>query len=296
METNISQSDKHGKALVLLAITAVMWSFGGLFIKLINAHPLAIAGVRSTIAALVLLLVMKKPRITWSFKQLGAALSCSATAILFVSANKTTTAANAILLQFTAPIYVALLGRWFLKEKVKLSDWVTIFFVLGGMGLFFVDKLSTKGLLGNILAAASGISFAFFTIFMRMQKDGSPLESVLLGNILTAMIGLPFLFVSRPDASGWLNLVILGVIQLGIPYVIYSKAIKNASALEAILIPVLEPLLNPVWVFLTLHEAPGMWSLVGGLIVLTAVTVRCVMTILPGSVPNIKREKCNEEV
>lgn len=293
METNMSvtQNQKHGKALVLLAITAVMWSLGGLFIKSVNAHPMAIAGVRSAVASLVLMLGLKKPRITWSFEQLGAALSCSATAILFVTANKTTTAANAILLQFTAPIYVVILGSRLLKEKAKPLDWATVFVVMGGMGLFFLDKLSTEGLLGNVAAAASGISFAFFTIFMRMQKDGSPLESVLLGNLLTAVIGLPFLLVSMPDVSGWLNLTVLGVVQLGIPYILYSKAIKHATAMEAILIPILEPLLNPVWVFLKLGEIPGIWSLVGGFIVLTVITVRCIITVLPAGVPAIKERK-----
>ena len=269
------------KAILLLAGSATMWSLGGLLIKSVHAHPLAIAGSRSAIAAGVLLLVLKKPKFTWSFAQIGAALAYAATMILFVTATKTTTAANAVLLQFTAPIYVALFSAWLLKEKTKLLDWLTIFLVMGGMVLFFLDNLSSTSILGNGIGAASGVSFAFFTIFMRMQKDGSPLESILLGNILTAVIGLPFLSQSFPDESGWLYLVILGVVQLGIPYVFYSWAIKHVTALEAILIPVLEPLLNPVWVFLILGEAPGLLAMLGGVIVLLAITVRCILATLP---------------
>lgn len=238
-------------------------------------------GVRSTVASLVLLLVLKRPRITWSLAQVGAAVSTAATGILFVTATKNTTAANAILLQYTAPIYVALFGAAFLKERTRLYDWITVVVVIGGMALFFVDRLNMNGLLGNIAAVASGITFAFFAIFMRMQKDGSPLESILLGSLLTAVVGLPFLYHSVPDAGGWIKLTILGVVQNGLPYILYAKAIKDASALEAVLIPILEPLLNPVWVFVLLGEEPGVWSLVGGLIVLSAVTVNCIVAVLP---------------
>lgn len=276
-----SFNKERSKAILLLAATAVLWSLGGLLIKLVDAVPLAISGVRSTIAFIILLAVIRKPKLNWSVAQLGAALAYTATTMLFVTATKTTTAANAILLQFTAPVYVAILGTWFLKEKARLIDWVTIFIVIGGMGLFFLDSLSTKGFWGNICGAASGISFAFFTVFMRMQKDGSPMESVLLGNLFTAIIGLPFLSQSVPSPSGWIYLVILGVVQLGIPYVLYSIAIKNATALEAILVPVLEPILNPVWVLLAIGEVPSTLTLLGGAVVLMTVTLRCVYTIIP---------------
>ncbi len=280
MDTTSKTKDRS-TSMLLLAVTATLWSIGGLLIKLIDASPLAISGARAAITSAVLLVYLRKPNFNWSFPQIGAALSCSATAILFVTATKNTTAANAILLQSTAPIYVAFLGAWLLKEKTTIYDWLTVAVVMGGMGLFFIDNLSTAGLLGNICAVLSGISFAFFTIFMRMQKNGSPLESALLGNIITAMIGLPFLVRSTPSASSWIWLLILGVFQLGIPYVFYSKAIKNATALEAVLIPVIEPILNPVWVFLILGELPGTSAFIGGAIVLISVTVKCVFTIVP---------------
>jgi len=282
--------NERSKAILLLAITAALWSLGGLLIKLVAANPLAISGARSAIASIILLIVLKRPKFSWSTAQIGAAIAYSATTILFVAANKTTTAANAIILQFTAPIYVAVLSSWFLKEKTKLMDWITIFIVMCGMGLFFIGSLSTGGLWGNIFAAVSGVSFALFTIFMRMQKDDSPLESVLLGNLITSIIGLPFLHSSLPDATGWIFLVILGVVQLGLPYVLYSAAIKKATALEAVLIPVIEPILNPVWVFLILGEVPGIPALIGGAIVLIAITFKCFSaTLRPEEYPPIAK-------
>ncbi len=286
---NLTISNQRPKALLLLAGAAILWSLGGLLIKSVDANPLAIAGSRSGIAAIVLLIVLKKPKITWSFAQIGAALTYAITLILFVTATKTTTAASAVLLQFTAPIYVALFSAWLLKERTKLLDWITITLVIGGMVLFFLDNLSTKSILGNGLAAASGVSFALFIVLMRMQKDGSPLESVLLGNIFTAAIGIPFLYQSSPDATGWLYLVILGVVQLGLPYVLFSWAIKHVTAMEGILVPVIEPLLNPVWVFLLLGEAPGMLAIIGGLIVLSAITVRCILAALPAQTKELTR-------
>lgn len=265
-----------------------------MLIKSVNAHPLAIAGVRSAIASVVFLLVLGKPKINGSAAQIGAAVSYAGTVIFFVIATKATTAANAIFLQYTAPIYVALLSSWLLKEKPRILDWVTVFVVIGGMTLFFLDNLSTSGVMGNIIAVASGFCFALQVIFLRMQKDGSPWESVFLGNILTAIIGLPFLSIVWPSATGWVDLLILGVVQLGIPYILYAKAIKHTTALEAILIPVIEPILNPLWVFLLLGERPGPWSIVGGFIVLAAITIRCVLVEIPASLPGNSKSHISE--
>ncbi len=280
MKNITASKSERTVSILLLVIAATMWSTGGFLIKMINWNPLAITGVRSAIAALVMWSYLKKPEITWSKAQIGATLSYVCTVIFFVSATKMTTAANAILLQFTAPIYVTLFSPWLLKEKTKITDWLAVFTVMGGMALFFLDNLSLQNILGNMIGVASGVSFAFFTIFMRMQKDGSPLESVFMGNILAAVIGIPFMFQSGPGSSGWFYLVLLGLIQLGIPFIFYSKAIKHVMAIDAILISIVEPILNPVWVFLFLGEAPGPWAFVGGIIVLTAITVRSILQIV----------------
>ncbi len=273
----MKKGNKRVAALLLLVLTAALWSIGGLLIKSVNAHPLAISGMRSAISAVLILLYVRKPKFTWSFPQIAAALAYALTVIMFVTANKFTTAANAILLQYTAPIYVALFGGWLLKEKTSFLDWATIAVVFGGMMLFFVDSLDTRGLVGNIFAVISGVGFGLFPVFMRMQKDGSPIESVILGNIITAVVGLPFILSTTPSNKEWLYLIILGIVQLGIPYILYSIAIKYATAIEACLITVIEPVLNPVWVFLILGERPGIFSILGGVIVIIAVTLRCIL-------------------
>ena len=262
------------KAILFLLITAVLWSLGGLLIKLINWHPLGIAGMRSAISAVFLLIALRKPRFTWSPVQITCGLIYAAVVILFVSATKLTTAANAILLQYTAPIYVALFSAWFLKERITRLDWLTIFIVLGGLVLFFMDEITPTGLWGNILGILGGICFAWLTLFLRKQKHSSPVESVVLGNIMTALICLPFMFGSMPDFKGWAAMAFMGVIQLGLPYALYAIAIKRVRAVEAAVIPILEPILNPLWVFLFVGERPGTWSFVGGAVVLTAVTYR----------------------
>jgi len=270
------------KSAFFLVITGLLWSTGGLLIKNVDSNPLAISGMRSIIASLVILVALGKPKFTWSFSQIASALAYTITVILFVSANKMTTAANAILLQSTAPIYVALLSAWILKEEVRLLDWITIVTVFGGMALFFFENLDSRGMVGNIMAVASGVTFALFNVFMRLQKDGSPMESVLLGNILTAVVGIPFLIGSLPSLSGWVNLIILGVAQLGLSYVFYSEAIKHSTALEAVLILMIEPILSPLWVFLFMGEVPGRLPMIGGAIVIGAITIRFIARGISG--------------
>lgn len=265
------------QAILFLIFAAILWSLGGLLIKLVNWNPIAIAGMRSAITALVLLVYLRRPHFHWSSAQIGGAVAYACTVILFVLANKLTTAANAIFLGYSSSIYVALFGAWFLGEKTHRLDWFIIAVVIGGMGLFFLDDLSSGGWWGNICAMLSAISFAWVALFLRKQKDGSPFESILLGNLITAVAGTPFMFASLPDAQSWLGLLLLGIFQLGLAYIFFAAAIKQVSALEAVLIPILEPLLSPLWVLLFLGETPSVWACVGGLLVLLAVTARGVL-------------------
>jgi len=277
------------RAIIYLIITALLWSSGGLLIKLVAWNAVAIAGTRSAIAALVIFAFHRRMSFNWGFAQLGGALCYAGTVILFDAATKLTTAANAILLQYTAPIYVALFSYWLLKERITRSDIFTIIAAFGGMVLFFLDDLSKGGFWGNIIAILSGIAFAGTVLFLRKQKNHSPLESVFLGNILSFLIGLPFIAQSLPDAKSWLGLVLLGVFQLGCSYILYAEAIKHVTALEGILIPILEPVLNPVWVFLMIGEVPGKWAIVGGIIVLVSVTLRCISALRQARQPEPRR-------
>jgi drug/metabolite transporter (DMT)-like permease len=266
------------RAMLLLAATALIWSSGGLAIKLVDLPPLAITGVRSALSALTLAVLFRgKLSLRLTPAQGLAAVSYAALLITNVVATKLTTAANAILLAYTAPVYVALFAPRLLGEKTRPSDWLFILAVLGGMTLFFLDRLSAQGLSGNLVAVGSGLCYAGFTLAMRAQKDASPVESVLLGHVLTAFVGLPFLLQGLPSAQDWLGLAYLGVIQQGVSLVLYVWCIKRLGALEAILVMTLEPILNPVWVALGVGELPGLWACLGGAVVVGAVTLRALV-------------------
>ncbi len=266
------------RAVLYLVAAAFLWSVGGLLIKWVQWHPIAIAGMRSLIAAITLWAVT--PRFEWRFgrDQWIGAILYTMTVMLFVVANKLTTAANAIFLQYTAPIYIALFGAWFLKEHPTRLDWALMALAQGGTALFFLDQFQGSGFWGNVCALASGMSFAALTLHLRRHRDASPVASVFLGNLLTFALGCPFMFESQPSVKGWLGLVLLGVFQLGLSYKLYTVAIRHVRALEASLIGTLEPVLNPIWVLLFLGEKPGPWAVAGGCIVIGAVSVRAVAT------------------
>jgi drug/metabolite transporter (DMT)-like permease len=268
-------SRDHTRAVGLLFAAALCWSLGGLLIKAIAWPPLAVAGGRGLIAALFLTALSRGLRFHFSRPQVLGAIGYAACTVTFCTATKLTTAANAILLQYTAPVWIALFGTWLLGERATRADWLTIVAVLGGMGLFFADNLELSGLLGNLLGALSGFCFAGMTIALRHQKDGSPVESIILGNLLAFLIGLPWI-IGAPalPTNGWIALVLLGSLQLGLSYWLYARAIRHVTALEAVLIPVIEPLLNPLWVLLAMGERPSPKALLGGAIVLFAITLR----------------------
>lgn len=261
-------------AIVFMIICAILWSTGGLFIKLVDWNPVAIAGARSGIASVVMMLYLRRPVNPKCKVKIMGALVYSSLLIMFVCANKLTTSANAILLQFTSPIWVAFFRKWFLKEKNHTFDWICIFFIMIGMTLFFVGDLETGNIFGNIIAVLSGVSMAGLIILLKIQKEGSPVEIVFLGNIVTFIIAIPFFFLSIPSFSSILGLLALGIFQVGISYILYTEAIRYVSSLEAILIPIIEPLLNPIWVLWFAGEAPSSYAIYGGLIVITAIILR----------------------
>jgi len=266
----------RSKAILLLILAGALWSLGGLLIKSISWPPLAISGLRGGIAAVVIYFFSRGNKLTISKSKIIAACCYALVVTLFVMANKLTTAGNAILLQYTAPVYVALFGYMFLGERSTIVDWGTIIILLIGLGLFFIDDLSLDGFTGNIFAILSGMSFAALTLLLRKQKNDSPSDSVLLGNVLTLVIGLPAIAtsVSFFEAKPIILILILGVFQLGIPYVLYATAIKHVTALDAIIFPIIEPILNPILVFLILGETLGPWAFIGGALVLGGVIAR----------------------
>lgn len=259
----------------MLLAAALLWSLGGVMIKWVDWHPMAIAGMRSAFALPAFLLYTgRRPVFTWSRWELSGALAYAGTIISLVVATKLTTAANAILLQYTAPIYVALLAPRLLKEPTQAKDWLFVALALGGMSLFFLDQLTSAGWWGNIAGLFSGLCFALLIMCLRAQKDSSPFESVILGNFLAALICLPFMFGPPPSLEAWLTLAALGSVQLALAYYCYSLGIRTVSALSAVIITTIEPIMNPLWVVWGVGEVPGPWALVGGVLILSAVTGR----------------------
>lgn len=260
------------KAVIAILGSAIFWSTGGVFIKLVNWNAFAISGTRSLLASFVLLAYIKKPKLKREFPMLAGAVCSAFTMTLYVLANKMTTAANTILLQYTSPIYVAILAWIILKERPTIDNWIALVVIAGGMTLFFTGKLAPGNMLGNVFAILSGIMLSFFTIFMRMQKGNSPFETFYFAHLITFIISIPFIFKPPlPDASGWLGIFMLGIFQLGFASLLFSYGIKYVSALKSMLILTLEPILNPLWVFLFTGEAPGIYAIIGGAIIITAV-------------------------
>ena len=261
-------------AVVLLVLCAVLWSTGGILIKWIAWPALAIAGMRSGIAAVVLLLALREWRGPWSWWHVSGALAGAASMLGFVVATKLTTAANAIFLVYTAPLYVALLSAWVLREPLRGADWLTLLLVLLGMGCFCGEQLTPEGWVGNLCALGSGLALAWLVVCLRKHAATSPLTILLFANVLVTVAGAPFMFTTMPDPVSWGALLVAGVVQLGVSTVLYGKAIPHVRAIEAVLIPVIEPVLNPVWVWLLVGEMPSGWALLGGAIVVGAVTAR----------------------
>jgi drug/metabolite transporter (DMT)-like permease len=273
--------ESKGAAVASLILCSLLWSTGGFLVKLVSWDPFAIAGIRSLIGFLTMLIVIRKPRFTFSFDQVMAAIMYSATMILFITANKMTTSANAVLLQYTEPIFIVILGRWLLgDERATLGDWLAIAGVFGGMILFFLDDLSLSGNLGNILAVLSGVTFALTAIFMRRQKDGRPTDSFMLAHIITFAVSIPFIFTSHaPSVTSVTGLVLLGIFQMGLPSLLYGRGVRGVSAISSALITMIEPVMNPVWVAIFIGELPSSRAIAGGCIIVLCVTLRTVLKV-----------------
>jgi drug/metabolite transporter (DMT)-like permease len=190
--------------------------------------------------------------------------------------TKLTTAANSIFLQYTAPIYVVILGYWLLREKPSRTDWVAMGLIFLGLLLFFGDQLSPEGFYGNILAVLSGVTSAIMMVSLRAQKDGSPEDSILIASVVFVVLGFPSILKESQAITNWLSIAYLGIFQIGLAFILFTRGIRFIPALEANLIATLEPILNPVWVFLFLGERMGKSALLGGLVVLAGVIVSAI--------------------
>jgi drug/metabolite transporter (DMT)-like permease len=261
------------KGPLLIAMTATLWSTAGVLIKLVPWDAMTIVGLRSFFAAVVMAIYMRRPRISFSKPVVLGGLSLSATMVLFIFANKMTTAANAIVLQYTAPIFVILLSALMLRQRPRALDIGAVAVVFAGVTLFFIDQLRADALVGNILAFISGITFAGVFIANRMP-GAKPEEAMLFAYLINIVVCAPFIATNVP----WLVITAMGLFQLGLAYVLFSIGIKSTPPLTASLIAVLEPLLSPLWVMLATGEKPGAYAIMGGAVVLVAVVAYNVIT------------------
>lgn len=279
----ITHQHERTKGVAAFAACALLWSTAGIFIKLLPWSAPLIAGMRSLIASVFLLAWLRRPHFHWSFAQVAAGLLNAATMCLFVYANKATTSANAILLQYSAPVFTAIAGTFILREKPKPEQVVAFIFVIIGMGVFFVGPgggLGGGSFLGNLAAATTGLTFGLYFVFMRKQKDGSPLESNLLSHWITAAVMLPLaLFFPAPKLTpvALASILALGTLQIGVAAIFFAYGIKRVTAVQGVLTAVLEPVFNPVWVFLFVGEKPSANALAGGAIIVAAVTIASVV-------------------
>lgn len=260
-----------------MLICALLWSIAGIFMKLIPWNGFAIAGVRSLIAGLTMLtyVLIKGYKLVINKKTLCAGLFTGLVYTCFTVANKLTTAANAIVLQFTSPVFIVVFSALIFKQRIRKRDLSVVILTLLGIALFFFDQLKPGYVAGNFVAIAAGLFMALMFIFVGDLEPEARFSAIILGQGLTFLIGLPFIvrygLVFTPTITA--SILTLGIFQLGISYILYVKASKYCPPLACCLLGALEPLLNPVWVAIFDGERPGIWALIGGVIVVASITV-----------------------
>ncbi len=272
--------DAKRKAILMLLLCGTLWSTAGIFIKLIPWSPFVIAGWRSLISAGIVLLFFKMWKIKFHFNRRAVLIGLLMCALFFcfVGANKLTTAANAIVLQFTSPVFLMVFSAVIFQDRFRRADILAVVFTVGGMALFFLDKLTPGYLAGNCIAILAGASAAGMYLSMGKSDDETRMGGMLLGHLFTAIIGIPFTFftVSQVSTSSVLCMLALGIFQLGIPYILLALSSKNCPPLACSLLGAVEPILNPVWVFIFSGEKPGVFALIGGAVVIASVTAWCI--------------------
>lgn len=247
-----------------------------MFIKSTTIDAYQLTFFRSLFAGVTVLLLTRKEGLKINIHGILTSVIYALLLFLFVWATKKTTAANAIFLQYTAPIYILILAPFIIGEKFHLRDLLTVIVVLMGMSLFFMGDLRLDDYQGNAAALASGIFLGLYIMLLRHPKaDGfNPAIAVIYGNFLLAIFTAPYGISAIPIMTGmdWFAVAFLGIIQIGISYIIFIKGVRRGTRpLDASLIGFIEPLLNPVWVFIVIGERPTQWALVGGAIIIAAI-------------------------
>lgn len=283
MQSLLDKIPAHKKGLIYISFTAFLWSTSGFFIKYLTISAFQISFFRSAIAALTVyvITVVRKQNLKFEFDVVSnlAAIFYAGILILFVLATKMTTAANAIFLQFTAPMYLVVLEPLILKTRFEPKNVITIIICVLGMVLFFFGKLEIGNIYGNLIAICSGLCFAMFSLLLKYKrvkhKSPNTLNNVITGNALVAVIAGCIIFPNFTlNTTESLILLYMGAVQIGISYIIFNEGIKYVSATESMIIATLEAMFNPIWVFIGIGEAPSVYSIIGGVIIFGAIIWR----------------------
>ena len=269
------------KGLLLVLLGAIAFSLGGVFIKFIPWNPIAINGGRCIFSSMVIAayLYFSGHKVKINKTVLLGALCVGSMMLCYVASIKLTSAANAIVLEYTAPIFVIILEAFIFHREIRKIDIIICQLVFLGIGIVMIDGLGKGHVAGDLIALASGVFYAL-TIMLNEFENGDSLSSVLLGHILMAIIGIPFIFEETDFSASTLLLVAaLGIFQAGAGYTLLSVGLKYADPISASLIASIEPVLNPILVSLFYHEHMGINTIIGGLIVIVSIVVYNVITL-----------------
>ncbi len=269
------------KASVEMLLCAALWSIAVIFMKLLPWSGLAVASLRSLIAGLTIAgyMLLRGIRLRLTPRTLKAGVMTGCVYLCFACANKLTTAANAIVLQFVSPVFIVIFSALFLRQRIRRADMAVVLCTLLGIALFFFDQLTPGYVLGNLVAITAGMFMAGMFMMVGEIRGEERFSAILIGQSFTFLVGLPFVFLTKPVFTGaaLASILVLGVFQLGISYILYAKAAENCPPLACCLLGALEPMLNPVWVFLFDGERPGLFALIGSVIVIGSITVWTVL-------------------
>ena len=268
---------KERAALLQMLLCTLLWSTSGLLVKLVPWNALVIAGCRSILTGIVMGLYMRarRMRLVRSRQSFAIAVALMATYITYLPAVKLTTAANAIVLEYTAPIYVLLFSAIFRKQPLHRGDALAVLLTIAGVALCFVDQIGGGSLAGNLLGLASGVFFGAMFALSGGADEETRMSGMLLSQIMMGLLCAPLAFIydTPVTATNVLFIVLLGVVQLGIPNILYSLSVRYVSPLTCSLVASIQPLINPVWVYLAVGERPGKYAFIGGAVVLATITL-----------------------
>ena len=268
---------RENKGNLYILLTALLWSTGGILIKYIPGNAMMINGARSLIALLFFWICKRRIKVKVNIKIVAAAMCLVFTNLLYVIANKLTTAANAIVLQYTAPIFVLIWDCIYQRKKPEKYQCLVVVMAFSGMILFFFDQLDGGRMMGNLLAICAGICFSG-VYFLNSLPESSSEDASMIAFCLSFIIALPFMKgVFLLNRTALLALLALGIFQVGLAYVFFSKGSRMTSPVNASLIGLMEAILNPVWVFLFYGERIGRFALTGAVIILTAVITNIIL-------------------